>query len=405
MADGEPRQPGLFFIGLAAAWEVLLPARREGYEGGTSVLRRTLRESAGRVLTGLVRPSAWLWLFRLLKDCLAWTVHRLATAPGSLPAVFKEWRNKVTVFLLVPRASRLLGIVPSPDLDLKPALQQAEARDPFSGLWLLEGLVHDVVFSFFHQNKQPKGVLQGNLPEHMTTALHAGLGLALAQWAFEPCRRSDNDVLLESRLQLFLDLCRENAQAENINASLESLGVYIHVFRPFLLHRLDAVLAARTDRLRDYFWHGVGRGVYFAMQNAVPYSDRNQLAFIDRNAPDETGKQHALAGLAWTCVLVNHRHPAVIDRIWIQPHGERLSREPGFARGVACAAMMRAWISPDSGYNRALLDYRGGCYWSELVVQPIQLALESALPIIRSKGNLSAVLDHMTIGAYLHALV
>ena len=78
---------------------------------------------------------------------------------------------------------------------------------------------------------------------------------------------------------------------------------------------VDRGLSAIDPDIVGYFWHGVGRGLYFLPINALPCSSSTWRAveMAHEEAPHTLGRLNALGGLAWAVTLVNIRHPAILE--------------------------------------------------------------------------------------------
>jgi hypothetical protein len=140
-------------------------------------------------------------------------------------------------------------------------------------------------------------------------------------------------------------------------------------------------LAALAPVLAEYFWHGVGRGLYFAPTHALPNSGSHRRAFEKawREPPDEAGRRNATAGLAWALTLVNLRHPEILAGA-LRRSGDIGSAE-AFANGVASAAVVWHEIVGRDEHLEAFLAYRSpdlGGLWSDLVAGPCEEALQDS---------------------------
>src|SRR6185369_8249429 len=102
---------------------------------------------------------------------------------------------------------------------------------------------------------------------------------------------------------------------------------------PQMLRRLDDQLERKDENLRDYFWHGGGRGIYFTATNLLPDGHTGRaLGMISAEPPHESGRRNALAGLAWAMTLVNFRHPEILAH-FLNHYESRFASHDAFING------------------------------------------------------------------------
>src|SRR5258708_11884090 len=106
-------------------------------------------------------------------------------------------------------------------------------------------------------------------------------------------------------------LCRENAREGYVGASYENLGLATRSFHPQLVPAVDRILRQTAPEVLGYYWHGVGRSVFFDPVNLLPGSDGLLFEMAAGMAPDEAARLSAVAGAAWGFVVVNPRDPPV----------------------------------------------------------------------------------------------
>src|SRR5262249_30081152 len=141
-------------------------------------------------------------------------------------------------------------------------------------------------------------------------------------------------------------------------AAYESLGLVARTFHPELIADIDRELQQGADDILGYFWHGIGRAIYFALRNFLPCCEID-WAGAPEAAPHETGRLNITAGLAWAVTMVTRRHPALVARL-LRRHGADLSRTPAFANGMASALVVRHDTTPDADLDQPLCNYRPG---------------------------------------------
>jgi len=144
--------------------------------------------------------------------------------------------------------------------------------------------------------------------------------------------------------------------------------------------------------MQAYFWHGVGRGAYFAPANSLPYwSDPWQCFETSMRIPHELGRRNAVAGCAWAMTLVNLRQPEIIATL-LDQYGSQLAADDAFANGVFSA--LAVWLrcsSTDSTVQSFVNTSRtcarppwfiyGKRRYDYPVARPSSLEIRTALPL------------------------
>jgi hypothetical protein len=176
--------------------------------------------------------------------------------------------------------------------------------DPYSRLFAAEG--------DGYRNVRTGALMPEMPPDLSPIATHAGAGLRLAEQALESidAGNCESEVLAE-----FSVVCRRDA-FEGFGGILEeALGLVARTLYPHLMERLDERLRMMNAGFWARFWHGAGRGIYFAPSNippfrAVPWSG---VAMCLREPPHETGRRNALSGFCFALTLVNLRQPEILE--------------------------------------------------------------------------------------------
>ena len=249
--------------------------------------------------------------------------HALADAPrrlipGESHLAWQELQNKLEVFSLFEHVDLTLRLPPSGNLTLAELMARASTLGPYRSVWAIEGIGHYYA-ECRRSGKQQQSILQsdrdGSWPTERLAALHAGMGLSFASEVFETTPSHESSANLKNRLQEFLSLCRDNSHEGYLDASCEALGLVTRNLYPHLLLSIDAELTELDDRLVGYFWHGVGRAMYFAPSNFLPTNcapwQAVEIALSE--PPHELGRCNALAGVIWSLALVNLRHPKLLE--------------------------------------------------------------------------------------------
>jgi hypothetical protein len=263
----------------------------------------------------------------------------------------------------------------------------------------MEGVGYDYAERALRQSPAPRGLLAdggaGALPPGGLVSLHAGMGLAFANRLLGAVPAKDRLAGTRQALHQFVGLCRGNSRDGLAEAAVEALGLVTRNLYPHLLPLVDRQLAEVDPELVGYFWHGVGRALYFAPTNFVPCScwAWRGLDQARQTAPHELGRLNAVAGLGWALTLVNVRHPEVLA-LFLERHGGRLTEDEAFANGVASAALIWHQWAPSTPHLAALC---GGEFvppgpslaarWRALVQGPCAAALERSYPALRRQGR------------------
>jgi hypothetical protein len=229
--------------------------------------------------------------------------------------------------------------------------------------------------------------------------LHAGIGLAFAQALLAPVTPGNSATALGPALRTFVRLCRENSRPGYVGAAYESLGLVAQTYHPDLVAEIDRWLPQTAGGLLGFFWHGVGRALYFSPRNFLPCSDIDWTR-APASAPHETGRLNVIAGLAWAVTLVNMRQPTVIERL-LRRQGNLLASSPAFANGVASSVVVRASTTPGAGFTSSFCSHRPEAAagdlttaWDRLVAGPCHDALVREQPLLARAGRLDTVFEY-----------
>ncbi len=312
----------------------------------------------------------------------------------------RELSNKVEVFKLVRGVADELGLPPrGVPFSLPRWVEIALRQPPRRALWLIEGLSHGFVqveLLGVRQSatcRRPTADLLATaeldlLPAHTLPIIHAGLGLAVAEHLLADLRPDSAQAEFASVVERFAGLCQASALEAHLEAALEALGLVARCFFPDLLGGLDRALEQRVEgRLRQTFWHGVGRAIYFAPVSFVPgYGSLGQaLAMVAEESPAGTQTAAALAGVGYAFTLVNLRTPQVLEEALLC-HGEDQLAQGPFHEGLLASLVMRQQITPEDSDLAAFLDHQPAdaaraALWQRAVRQPGQRALAGQLQL------------------------
>src|SRR5204863_338812 len=157
---------------------------------------------------------------------------------------------------------------------------------------------------------------------------------------------------------------------------------------PRMIPKLDQELVKIDQDLVAYFWHGVGRGIYFAPTNVLPdgNSSGRALKMTCQEPPHELGRRNALAGLAWAVTLVNIRHPEILER-FLRHYVSQIDDRDAFINGVSSSVIIWRDSTVNDPSLEAFLKYQPGSsdgnlvgHWEQMVRRPCLKALEDIYP-------------------------
>jgi hypothetical protein len=365
-----------------------------------ALVQESLLDVAGQALTpDLLDPATWARIAGDMAERSAEGLRLILSGSAGLAAL-REVQNKAEVFVLVREVSEILGIPQEFPLPLDELLRKAYDLSPFQALWAVEGLGHDYAKSYLDQDIVPRGLLTGprtwDLPVKSLLMLHAGIGLAFAEYLLDKTGRRTSFEEIRRLVAEDVRLCRENSRPGYLGAAYESLGLVTRLFHGSnLAASVDRALREVAPEVVGYFWHGVGRAIYFLPQNFLPCSTWQTFEMARREAPDELARLNAVAGTAWAVILVNQRQPEILAELVVGPHGDQLAHDGAFSNGVASAVIMRADTTPGAPLTQVFLDYRPSRsdarlvrLWDELVRRPAELGLEVYYPIFKAHDAL-----------------
>jgi|RhiMetdeSRZDD1v2_1073273.scaffolds.fasta_scaffold04093_10 hypothetical protein len=329
---------------------------------------------------------------------------------------WQEFRNKLQAFDLFEHVDVVLSIPAGPDLSLTALLVQADALGPYRAVWALEGLGRYYAETCWTHKGTPHHLLMADqvsaLPPYSLVPLHTGMGLSLADRLLATVQSQGSDAATGRMLQQFIALCQHNSRVGYTRAVIEALGLVTRLRCPELIPIVDRQLSSIDPDLVGYFWHGVGRGLYFLPLNALPCASSNWRAveMAQGEAPHALGRLNALAGLAWAVTLVNIRHPEILEA-FLHQHAHALSENDACANGVSSALMMWYDMQGDDPYLRAFCRYQPDAtvpglvqLWNSQVRGPCQEALQSYYGVLKAWHSLDEVFRYQPLAVLVDRL-
>lgn len=273
--------------------------------------------------------------------------------PSEIRATITEFRNKLQAFYLFEHIDSVL-LLSGANLTLTEMIGRAFSLGPFFSVWAMEGIGHYYTQLQIAINEAPRGLLRGDhaldLCQQSLVPLHAGMGLALSEAWLAQHRRTG------ARIDDFFRLCEENARQAYLGAAVEALGLVARTLHPDLIGQMDREFSQHNQEMLAYFWHGVGRGIYFLPSNSLPLWGYDMCL---QEPPHRLGKLNAAAGYAWALTLVNLRQPEVIAA-FIHQQQPKISGNDAFANGVFSALVIWLESASEASSLATLCNYQPG---------------------------------------------
>ncbi len=390
---------------------------KSAYEAGDHV-QRDLLDTASKYFTprALYDPGTALQLGSEFVWEMADSFRFFLPESKSLVA-WREIRNKFDVYQLVRSVQKKLKLPREGDFNLSEFVDKAYALGPFAALWAVEGLGHDYADAARERGDELQDLLRGerirDLPAKSLLMLHAGIGLSFAQRLLEPMNAKTPDEEIAQAVGEFVRLCRENSEPGYTGAALESLGLVTRTFHAELVEPVDRAVAAFGPDTQGFFWHGIGRAIYFLLVNFLPYRDPiyRAVEMGREEAPHDIARQNVMAGTAWALTLVNMRHPEVMAG-FLEEHGDDLwEARAAFQNGVQSSMIMRFDTSEDDPNIETFRNFepseskgRLPEQWTRLIRTPIDDGLDRFYPVLKEKQRLEEVFRFQPLDALVASL-
>lgn len=298
--------------------------------------------------------------------------------PGDGRHSLHEFHNKLQAFYLFEYVDSILKFPEDGVLSITDMVHKTHSVGPFFSVWATEGVGHYYAYVLATSNPSTHGILSDALsvPAKNLIPLHTGMGLALAEVSLN--RHNAPENLADA----FVRLCMSNSRHEYWPAAVEALGLVVRNLRFDWIAPLDQLFSSGHDDLRAYFWHGIGRGHYFAILNSLPCWNAPGQGFeMCLQAPHELGRFNAISGFAWAMTLVNLRYPEIIAA-WLEHYSAMITSD-AVANGIFSALLVWALSAPDDDLIRALGQHwptHGNSsflhVWETQVQQSVHLALQ-----------------------------
>ena len=343
----------------------------------SGLMRMAAEMQSGALFQALMKygmpPVAWLDSF---------LVPRRDSA-----AVQQEFANKLYIIQLVTQVHGQLGLEQAGAEPLTALVERAAALETFPRLWAVEGLGNYYGDRALERggDTDPVGLLADEgtaaLPPWSLTMLHAGIGMSFAKKVLAALEPTSAPDAVRSGIGRFVALCTRSSRPGYTGAALESLGLAARTLYPNLVTALDREIPTVDADLHGYFWHGVGRAMYFEPMNMLPSVNAPWRAIrrLDEEAPHDLARRNLLSGLAWAITVVNMRHPAVMET-FLRHHAELAWGNDAFTNGVTSSLLMRYDTTRDDSHVGAFVEHQPSdstiaSAWRSLITVPCEQAL------------------------------
>jgi hypothetical protein len=324
---------------------------------------------------------------------------------------WQELQNKLQAFDLFEHVDVILHLQSGPEVPLTILVEKAGALGPYVAVWATEGLGRYYTEAYWEYKGVPQNLLTADqvraLPPRSLIPLHTGMGLSLADRLLTALKPHSSDADIDALLRQFIALCQHNSRPGYMGAVLEALGLVTQLRYPQMVRIIDWRLSAIAPDIVGYFWHGVGRGLYFLPLNALPCRSFTWSAveMAQAGAPHTLGRLNALGGLAWAVTLVNIRHPMILEAC-MQRYEDVLCANDAFSSGVSTALMIWYDMTSADPYLKDFLQYQPDAanprlvqLWHSQVRGPAQEALQRYYGVLKARHGLGEVFCYQPLSA------
>jgi hypothetical protein len=330
--------------------------------------------------------------------------------------IWPEFNNKLQAFNLFENVDSVLRLCPTTDLPLTKLIEKTSALEAYHAVWATEGLGYYHTELCWDQHGIPQDLLKNSkvddLPARSMTALHAGMGLSLANRLLKTIREPAFESDVNRVLKKFIELCQDNSRSGYVEVGYEALGLVTRNLYPHLVQIVDRQFQQMGQELLSYFWHGVGRAIYFAPTNFLPFNNSpwRAVKMAQEEPAHEIGRLNALAGLAWAMTLVNIHQPEILQTL-LRYHADELSQSDAFSNGVSSAIMIWRDLTDDNSGLDALrqrelepFDPNLVRLWTERVLTPCRDAVDYFYPVIKKHKCLGKVFHYQSLAGLVSRL-
>jgi hypothetical protein len=360
----------------------------------SALMRMAAEMQSGALFQALIKygmpPVAWIDSF---------LVPRRDSA-----AVLQEFSNKLYIIQLVTQVHSMLGLDHDSHEPVTALVERAANMETFPRLWAVEGIGNYFGDTALAGTAEPHALLTSestkSLPPWSLTMLHAGIGMSFAKAVLKPLDANSPADVVRAGIARFVALCRNSSRPGYTGAALESLGLATRTLYPNLIPAIDREIPAVEPELSGYFWHGVGRAMYFEPMNMLPSVNAPWRAVkrLEQEVPDQHAYKNALAGISWAITVVNMRNPEVMEA-FLRHHGELADRDDAFRNGLTSSLLMRYDTTRDGTNISPFIHYEPKepealAAWKRLVAEPCEHALRNTYGQLKQTNALEQLFHY-----------
>jgi hypothetical protein len=337
---------------------------------------------------------------------------RALTPGGNLSSTCDVLRNTFAVINLVNRAPTMLDLSPG-EVRLQEAVDRSYAiGGDFAALWLIEGLGKEYANRNWSDSRPVSGLLTSGqgaaLCKECLLMMHAGLGISFAGHIVRTLTPHSSASDIDAALTQFVSLVRANARPGYEGPAYESLGLVTRTWYPQVVPVIGPRLWSLDQEVLQYFWHGVGRAVYFDPRYLVP----GATAFhgIQREAPHELGLLNGMAGAAWAFTLVNIRQPEIALNL-LRVHSGILGTNDAFTNGLISTLLMASAVLPSDPNADRFCRYQPPAgdpgvvdAWDRWIGTPSERAMREYFSVLENRGLLGEVFRYQNLDELVNRL-
>jgi hypothetical protein len=174
-------------------------------------------------------------------------------------------------------------------------------------------------------------------------------------------------------------------------------------FYPDLLEIVGREFQRLAKDLSGFFWHGVGRALYFSRRYFLPVF--GSVANVSSDVFNSPERESLIAGLVWAFTLVNMLDPAIMDNA-LQ---SGMPSSEGFTNGLISSVLVRQETTPDEEfilhfYRHQPQTQTRARAWARLIGVPVGAALRTYYPVLRQHHALDQLFQFQNLGAVVSAL-
>jgi hypothetical protein len=326
-----------------------------------------------------------------LREALGRAHRAIADATHGAPdtetvGLMRELGNRLEAFSLFRCTTEMLAAGGRDSATLETLLRRARREGPYHSLFLTEGIGY-LCAGTYRVAEQPA---------EAQPSLHVGMGLQFAERAL----RQTKGNRLDRVVSYYLRQWSIHALARWHCAGAEPFGFAAAILCPDLVQTLSHAADFDVERA-GYYWHGVGRALYFAPTMAMPLCGAHARAMWQARTVghSEHAVANVMAGWAWGMTLTNVRHPDLIEAALVHACEAAPSLE-ALRHGIAGALAMADAGAPSHPFRRALWHHQprerhGASVWNRLVRSACQtpttaMNLPSAFRYVGPGDGLSA---------------